>query len=515
MEMQLVIAKCARFYHDDRRIKEYQKAIKMAQDEGSSDALKKCYLQQITEFVDVRDCIVYGPALDAIENYLKLDDSNAKVYTCLGVVHLKNEDYKGAIESFQKSLKLNNKDCLVGLALLRSLSKIKDYEGVMSVIEYHQVPIVGSWLSDGFIIPNKDMHEDIVIAARTFNKLDMGIKCYEYAYQNTRLSEEELKKAKDADSMKTAQQTLKFRTSRVVWSSMIRVYLGWLYLETLGQPDEAFELWKTGFFRCSEFLNLSNVTTSAGFTMDTIPKLFALFSQLIYEKALDPDPVVVGQMISHLEHLSRRQNVFYELNKSFFRYRTRIVDFPLAKLYLKHGRNDEGRKMLNELFQSTMYIIRDGKALYTYSGYGALAALLYLTGQLERAKVASSLRRRDLQKPEPSEGDFIYYNWPLECVGRCTRGTPLKRIPWGATLYTCTTCVNISFCENCYDTLQYKTGKRKVFVCSASHNFIKTPLDGLEKIKDGIMTVNGTSIAIEDWLTETQKEWKTGLCFKS
>lgn len=29
------------------------------------------------------------------------------------------------------------------------------------------------------------------------------------------------------------------------------------------------------------------------------------------------------------------------------------------------------------------------------------------------------------------------------------------------------------------------------------------------------MIVNGTSIAIEDWLTETQKEWKTGLCFKS
>jgi len=474
-----VVAKCATFFHDEG-IKEYQKAIKMAQDEGSSDALKKCYLQQITEFVDVRDCIIYGPALDAIENYLKPDDSNAKVFACLGVVRLENEDYKGAIESFQKSLKLNNKDCQVGLALLRSLSKIKDYEGIMSVIEYHQVPIVGSWLSDGFIIPNQEMHEDIVVAARIFNKLDMGIKCYEYAYQNTQLSEEELKKAKDADSMKTAQQTLKSRTSRVAWSSMIRVYLGWLYLETLGQPDEAFELWKMGFFRCSEFLNLSNVTTSAGFTMDTIPKLFALFSQLIYEKALDPDPVVVRQMISYLEHLSRRQNVFYELNKRFFRYRTRNMDLLLVKLYLKYGRNDEGRKMLNELFQSTMDIMRGGRALHTFPGYGALAALLYLNGQLERAKVASSLRRRDLQKPEPSEGDPINYRWPLKCAGRCTSGTPLKRIPWGATLYTYTTCVDISFCENCYDTLQNKTGEKKVFVCSATHNFIKTPLDGLE-----------------------------------
>ena len=74
MEMHLVIAKSAGSDYGDVGNKEYQKAIKMAQERGSYSVLKKCYLQQISEFVDVRDGRVLGPALEAIENYLKLDD---------------------------------------------------------------------------------------------------------------------------------------------------------------------------------------------------------------------------------------------------------------------------------------------------------------------------------------------------------------------------------------------------------------------------------------------------------
>jgi tetratricopeptide (TPR) repeat protein len=110
MEMHLVIAKAAGSYYGDVGIKEYQKAIEMAQEQGSSDMLKKCYLEQILAFVSIRYDYVSGPALEAIENYMKLDDSNAKVYACLGMVRLKKQDNKGAVESFQKSLQLNN-DC--------------------------------------------------------------------------------------------------------------------------------------------------------------------------------------------------------------------------------------------------------------------------------------------------------------------------------------------------------------------------------------------------------------------
>src|SRR5205807_1025163 len=153
---------------------------------------------------------------------------------------------------------------------------------------------------------NLGEHKEIMHAARTVNKVDIVIKCYEHEIQNIQLSDEDLKEVKDSDPVKTAQKTLQNRTRRVAISSMFRVYLGWLYLEILGRPDEAFELWKTAFFQRSEFFNMGNLTSSQ-FTGEFIPDFFALFSQLIYEKALDPDAEVAGRMIFHLEHLHRRE----------------------------------------------------------------------------------------------------------------------------------------------------------------------------------------------------------------
>jgi hypothetical protein len=387
---------------------------------------------------------------------------------------------------------------------------MKDYEGMMSVVEYYGIPIVGSWLLDGFEIDNQDMHEDFVVAARTSNKLDLVLQCYQHAMKNTQLSDEELKEAKDAgDPMKTAQQTLKFRTRRVALASMIRVYLGWLYLETLRQPDKAFELWETGFFRHCELFNVS------GFPRYTIPNLITLFSQLIYEKALDPDGVVTDLMISHLKHLDALEKVFYELYRPYYRMPAGSnVNLLLAKLYLRQGRKDEARKRLNEQFQSAMNICGRKEVSHIYPGYGALAGMLYFNEQLEKAKVASSLRRLDLQKPKPNEGTNGWYMWPFKCSARRTCEAELREISWGTTAFACTTCVDINFCQKCYDNLHSNTGKREIFVCSPGHTFIKTPPDGLDKIEDRVITMNGKSISIAGWLTEMRKEWRTGLCFK-
>ncbi|KAH9203928.1 hypothetical protein DL95DRAFT_471949 [Leptodontidium sp. 2 PMI_412] len=507
----------------------------MAQEQGSDDALKEFYLQQIMAYVDVRLIRAHENALEAIENYLKLDDSNAKVLACLGVVCVENHDNKGAIEHFQKSLELNKRDHEVGIALLRTLFGMKDYEGMMSQIEHYGVLLVGSWLrnSDSFI-----KHKEIMHAARTVNKVDIVIKCYEHEIQNIQLSDEDLREVKDADPVKTAQKTLLYRTRRVAISSMFRVYLGWLYLEILGQPDEAFELWKTAFFQHSEFFNKGSLAT------EFIPDFFALFSQLIYEKALDPDPEVAGRMIFHLEHLHRREKVFQEFHKSPIGTGLGNVNLLLARLYLKHGRKDEARKMLNDQFQSAIDILGDEIGCYDKFGYDALAALLFLNGQLEKAEVASSLKRffengfdvepkkrkddalEHGQQPPPDKQDDSVSTvsdnddddtWlkTVVCAGGYTCENESRGIPYGATAYTCTTCANVNFCETCYDSLRKETGQRKLFVCSPSHDFIKTPPEGLEKIKDQKITMNGKSMSFVDWLAEVRKEWKTGLCFKS
>jgi len=257
MEMHFVIAKTISYVDPDSKvaIAESQKAIKMAQEQGSDDMLKEFYLQQIMAHVNVKFLIADKHALEAIENYLKLDDSNsnAKVFACLGVVRAKNSDYKGAVEQFQKSLELNKRDHEVGICLLHTLFDMEDYEGLMSQIEHYGILTVGSWLRNSY--SDLDVHKEIMHAARTVNKIDMVIKCYEYEIQNIQLSDEDLKEVKDADPVKTAQQTLLYRTRRAAISSIFRVYLGWLYLEILGQPNEAFALWKTAFFQRSEFFN--------------------------------------------------------------------------------------------------------------------------------------------------------------------------------------------------------------------------------------------------------------------
>jgi tetratricopeptide (TPR) repeat protein len=474
-------------------------------------------------------------------------------------------NYKGAIEAFQTSLELNKRDHEVGRALLQTLFKMKEYEGMMLQIDYYGIPTVGSWLGESYTF---DEHEKILHAARTVNKVDRMVKCYEHEIQNIELSDDDLIEVKDADPVTTAQKTLLRRKERIAISSMFRVYLGWLHLETLGQPDEAFELWKTSFFQRSEFFNLGNLTCSE-FTTDIIPYFFVRFSQLIYEKASDPNPAVSDEMILHLEHLQRRKKVFQQLNKfSFAGANLRPVDLLLAKLYLKHGRKDEARIILNDQFQTAVDILEDEFFANDRYGYDALAALLFLNGQLEKAELAMSQKRffvmgfdaesknRKDDTPERAQGisdidnaeqkdaesevqerppdkqdsdvDTIddddldpHSNWyRILCASGYNCPHEPSPIPYNATVYTCTTCANINFCESCYDDLRKKTNQKKLFVCSPKHDFIKTPPEGLEKIKiegetNMIITMNGQTVSSVDWRADVRKEWKTGLCFKS
>ncbi len=104
------------------------------------------------------------------------------------------------------------------------------------------------------------------------------------------------------------------------------------------------------------------------------------------------------------------------------------------------------------------------------------------------------------------------------CTCRYTCAYSPRAIPNDATFYTCTTCANVNFCETCYNDLQRETNQRKLFVCSPSHDFIKNPPDGLEKIdgqKNMTITMNGKIVLPADWLADVRKEWKTGLCFNS
>jgi len=256
-------------------------------------------------------------------------------------------------------------------------------------------------------------------------------------------------------------------------------------------------------------------------------------------------------MLSFLEKLQRREKAFQELDE-FHADDPGHMNLLLVKLYLKHGRKEEARKILNEQFQRAFDILQDDIGWNDRSGYDVLARLLFLNGQLENAKLAFSLKRffalgfeakpeRDTQEhaqdnsnvddaereeekaEERDQGNINdndstasneeYSRWWTQttCTGwyACGKG---PEIPYGDTAYTCTTCINTNFCETCYDNLCNKTEKERLFVCNPRHDFIKTPPEGLEQIKDQKIIMKGQSI---NFLEKVRKEWKTGTLFRS
>jgi tetratricopeptide (TPR) repeat protein len=279
MEVYLAIAKTisSLYEHSDMATVEYRKAIEQAQKQGSEKMLKKIYLEQIMANVDIRltECSEYG--LEAIEKYMELDTSNPKVLGSMGVALLKKEDKAGAVEAFKKSLELDNRDEEVGLALLSTLFRMKEYDDMMSEIERHGIQTLGFWLRSSVdaIYPIRY----ILSAASMTKKLGLLIQCFESEMENVQFSKEDLKVIDQVGPENRPRIKLSLHTKKVAMSSMFRVYLGWLYLEFLGQPDEAFKLWKTAFFHRIEFFNLGRLVSSE-FETYIIPNFFDIFAQL-------------------------------------------------------------------------------------------------------------------------------------------------------------------------------------------------------------------------------------------
>jgi tetratricopeptide (TPR) repeat protein len=506
---------------------EYQNAIEMAQKQGSEETLKKIYLEQISAFVDTRLMESDEQARQYIENFLALDKSNAQVYASLGVVRFQERDYPGAIEAFQVSLGLEDDRAtkehsysrsFVGIALLQTMFTIKDYDGMMSQIERYGASAIGFWFREN--LDDTYFQRRVMYAARKTSKIDLLIKCYQQEINNGQLSEKDLQAIMNCDPAERARLKLRLRSTRLATSSMFRCYLGWLYQECLGQPKEAIELWKIAFFQRPEFLKLGKIYSSL-FTDEIVPEMFARFSQLLYDKALQPDGGVDESMVTLLETLRQRQEDFRNLDTNCVELTNqRSLNLLLARLYWRCGRKEEAQKLLNEQFQRAVDILRDDIGWNDLYGYELLARVLFTNGQEEKAKLAASLTRffyggYNLEDNNAEDNEFgMGRPPPLTCAGWCTYSKG-PRVGYETPLYACTTCANVVFCEGCHHSLRIQTGEDKIFVCNPNHDFLKSPAEGLECIKGDLITMNGKRQPFTAWLEEVQKEWKTGLYFQT
>jgi hypothetical protein len=87
-------------------------------------------------------------------------------------------------------------------------------------------------------------------------------------------------------------------------------------------------------------------------------------------------------------------------------------------------------------------------------------------------------------------------------------------------MWTCTSCIKVDFCEDCHNAFTQNTvpdgdgigtdEKKRLFICNSRHEFLRTPTEGWDGVRDGVFVVAGKEMRIKDWLNAIEAEFKNG-----
>ncbi|KAJ9647100.1 hypothetical protein H2199_002086 [Coniosporium tulheliwenetii] len=467
--------------------------------------------------------------LQQVEQYISLDKCNYEMYTCLGIARQEHlQDQQGAIAAFRTAISLNRNDNIVFSALVYSLWETKDYSGIMELFESYDDVTVGFWIRGQLGSPR--FQEMLFYAAREADKTELLIGCYERELSKTwdrNLNaigkiQRDLRWGLVGESRRWANE----RRFYTAGSSFLRCWLALLYAKYRGQPDVALNLWRTAIFRDSEVFKLCPVDSS--FSTRIVPDIFAQYAGVLYNKALQSDGSVDGNMLTPLERLRQRYDAFQELDTILPTISNqKKIYILLAQLYIRCGRTEEARALLNEQFQRSIEILKDEIDWNDTAGYNILSKILFASGRSNAARIALSLRRfdsigysgaeqdSDVEESDPGEatedkgGHVIIV---LRCANRwdCASGSDViwRRQP----MYSCMTCVEVDFCERCYSSHvsnEKAEGAKRLYVCNSTHQFLKAPLEDWT-VKDGIMTISGRLVKVAQWLDDVEKKWDSG-----
>ncbi|KAF8540637.1 hypothetical protein BDD12DRAFT_880276 [Trichophaea hybrida] len=382
----------------DEATSEYHKAIEIAEQENSKEALKSIYLQwalSMTEEEASRGC--EARALNPIKSYIALDESNRKAYVCLGKALLANGDIEQAMEAYKKALSLDQTDCITIRHMFNILLNRDDPEGVMELIEVHGPKTAGFWVRG-----HSDIgwfHEIVFWAAWKTGKLELVKQIYEDETHSRSIITTDYVFSSNDDSHRVFFNP----TLAAMVSSFFRCLLALLCRKYSGEPDMAFDLLKTAFFTKSEFFKLST-SVNSGFGQDYIPAACEQFAELIYDKALRPDGTVDTNMITMLESLIRRDAAYRKLDHIVADINDRKpLPVVLASLYMKSGRRKQAFTSLNETFQRAIELLKDNIDWNDEFAYHVICKILYLCGRIDKAKVALFLKRYALDDFEQLE----------------------------------------------------------------------------------------------------------------
>jgi hypothetical protein len=200
------------------------------------------------------------------------------------------------------------------------------------------------------------------------------------------------------------------------------------------------------------------------------------------------------------------------------------MDLFLAKAYLKCGRTEEAQNLLEKEFQLSIEMHKDHADWKDRLGYHILSKLLFMAGHEREASILQCLRRfynydPNMEKaildagddgkgenPNDEDDDQQFSRW-LDCS--LERSCPnYNIINPKLEIYSCMTCFDTSFCENCYK--QYinndPADQQRLYLCHPTHKQVKTPVERWTLKKDA-MTIDGKQILVSSWLEAMEKLW--------
>jgi len=456
---------------------EYQSVIEFARAIGSEKKLKAVYLDYALSQTNLYGMYSSVYDLEPIEAYIALDQSNYRMYTCLGLARFCRKDWKGAIEAFAKGLSLNKKDAAVFHGLMSGLWEDGDYAGIMQLLESHDLATTGIWIRG--IVDQANQQWKLIHAACKASKVDVLIAIYEHEIANTWAQSSGALEDEAEDDDINMEWYPNFsagwdnsKNSFSPGTALLRCWLATLQKLCLGRRETALGLWKTAFFKRPELFKLAQEDSDIKFVIGTMSVQFA---ELLYCKALCPpdgESSVDEKMLYMLERLRQRLNAFEVVcpeHKLLMADVTPTSSVLLACLYMRCGRLAEARVLFSEQFARGVKCLKglsDARSLVTFGNLEILTKILFAVGQITEAEIVLSLRRAiDKYKCVKVEHD--------ECLS--TRAVKARNAP----IYTCMICDQADFCEPCYMALcSGNSNTGSIYLCDPEHEFLRSPALG-------------------------------------
>jgi hypothetical protein len=508
---------------------EFQKAIALAEKKEDIEKLKEVYFLCVSSLtmLEYADCEQGEVALLYAEKYLALDPNDWEMQARLGVIRwCHKHDIPSAIEAFRISISLEPKVHMVFRLLIDALFEVRDYDEIMQLFQSEDRHLTIRRLRS--VIGKSSIQRHLFLAARNSGKEDFIISLYEQAIAKPWSEIDDNGDWPVPRGRKDYLNVFNLRKNYSAGRAVLQCRLGEFYLVHLGKPQLALTQWSDAFLKNLDIFSLTDIP--GGQSRSTFPELFGEFAELLHNQAFELDGSVNEGLFASLNSLKQRRDAIIDRkDSSRADGLDKSISILLARLYLQRGDLVDSQHLLNEQLKLGIEILKDDVEWNDSNGYHILSKILFISGRVSDADIAQSLRRFELydlddenatiaESSKPSlDNDSEKNRWDrskvspreyIQCSQEscCPNGddwVPVK------PLYSCRTCLDVNFCESCYDQFlknYANVEKPYLHLCHVGHQHVKTPQESWT-LRDDIMTIGGTKITVKSWLEKIEKEW--------